>query len=94
MALASRAQGVFEVTNQKGLHARAAAMLAKTASGFTADVTLALDSHQVNAKSVMGVLLLCGSRGTRIAVIAEGPDAAPAVEAIGALFEAGFGESD
>ncbi len=84
----------FEVLNKKGMHARAAALLAQTASKFTCDVTVARDEQSANAKSVMGVLLLCGSQGTLISVKASGPDAQDAVDAIGDLFANRFGEPE
>ncbi len=84
----------FEVLNKKGMHARAAAKLAQTASRFVCSVTVARDTQSANAKSVMGVLLLCGSQGTTISVKASGPDAEAAVDAIGQLFASRFGEAE
>ena len=84
----------FQVLNKKGMHARAAARLAQTASKFTSEVMVARDTQSANAKSVMGVLLLCGSQGTRISVTADGPDAEAAVDAIGELFASRFGEPE
>jgi phosphocarrier protein len=86
--------GEFEVVNRKGLHARAAALLAQTASRFECDITVGRDDQRANAKSVMGVLLLCGSQGTRISVEARGVDASQAMTTLGALFASGFGEQD
>ncbi len=86
--------GEFEVVNRKGLHARAAAMLAQTASRFACEITVAREDQRANAKSVMGVLLLCGSQGTRISVEAEGADAEQAMATLQALFASGFGEQD
>lgn len=82
----------LEVVNERGLHARAATKLVHLASRFDAEVTLAKDGQRANAKSVMGVLLLCGSMGTKVDVEAEGEDAAAAVDAIAALFADKFGE--
>lgn len=80
------------VRNRYGIHARPAALLAKTASAYVADVVLAKDGAEVSAKSVMGVLTLEGCPGSRIRISAQGPDAAEAVEAIAKLFEAKFFE--
>lgn len=82
----------LEVVNERGLHARAATKLVHLASRFDAEVTLEKDGQRANAKSVMGVLLLCGSMGTLVDVEAEGTDAADAVEAIATLFADKFGE--
>jgi phosphocarrier protein len=86
------AEGTFEIVNELGLHARAATKLVQLASSFRAEVELSKDGQDANAKSVMGVLLLCGSKGTSVTVRARGPAAREAVRAIGALIESGFGE--
>ena len=82
----------FEIVNELGLHARAATKLVQLASRFGADVELEKEGQRANAKSVMGVLLLCGAKGTRVTVHAEGDDARAAVDAIGALINERFGE--
>lgn len=82
----------FVIVNELGLHARAATKLVQMASRFRAAIELEKDAQRANAKSVMGVLLLCGSKGTSITVHASGPDAAEALAAIGALVSDGFGE--
>jgi phosphocarrier protein len=82
----------FTIVNTLGLHARAATKLVQTASRFPCDVEVCRDDQAANGKSVMGVLLLCGSRGTVITVRAKGKDAEACVEAIGALIAARFGE--
>jgi phosphocarrier protein HPr len=86
------ARGTFEIVNKLGMHARAATKLVQTASRFRADVQIEKDGHVANAKSVMGVLLLCGHQGSMITVEAHGEDAASAVEAIGELIASRFGE--
>lgn len=86
------ARGTFEIVNERGLHARAATKLVQLASRFAAEVDLEKDGQRANAKSVMGVLLLCGAKGTRVTVIADGADESDAVAAIGALIAARFGE--
>jgi phosphocarrier protein len=82
----------FEVVNALGLHARAATKVAHLASRFEAEVTLEKDGQRANAKSVMGLLLLCGARGSRLCVRAQGRDAREAVEALGRLIAERFGE--
>ncbi len=93
--MTERASGSFEIVNARGLHARAATKLVKCATSFPCEVTVAsVDAEAVNAKSVMGVLLLCGARGTVIEVVAEGDRAQEAVDAIGRLVHDRFGEEE
>ena len=82
----------FEIVNELGLHARAAAKLVKLAARFDAKIELEKDGQRADAKSVMGVLLLCGQKGSAVTVMAEGDDATQAVDAIGALIADRFGE--
>jgi phosphocarrier protein len=91
--MAETSEGRFEVVNELGLHARAAAKLVQLASRFRAEIELTNGDQTANAKSVMGVLLLCGSRGTTLGVRAVGEDAAASVEAIGRLIADRFGEA-
>lgn len=86
------ARATFEIVNRLGMHARAATKLVQTASRFRSDVQIEKDGHVANAKSVMGVLLLCGHQGSKITVSAQGEDAADAVGAIGELVADKFGE--
>jgi phosphocarrier protein len=89
------ALGRFTIINAKGLHARAAMKLVQLASRFPCEVIVSgPDGQAANAKSVMGVLLLCGSQGTTIEVKARGADARPAVDAIGQLIADRFGEPE
>ncbi len=89
------ATGRFTIVNQKGLHARAAMKLVQVASRFPGEVTVVgADGQSANAKSVMGVLLLCGSMGTTIEVRARGEAADTVVEAIGGLIADRFGEPE
>lgn len=83
----------FVIVNRLGLHARAAAQLVQTANRFQSEIWLEREGQRVNAKSIMGVLLLAAGQGVSLTAIAEGPDAAEALDAMGALFAAGFGES-
>ncbi len=82
----------FTIINTLGLHARAATKLVQTASRFPCVVEIRRDDQAANGKSVMGVLLLCGSRGTVITVRATGERAEECVNAIGDLIAARFGE--
>lgn len=91
-AVPDQVSETFEIVNELGLHARAATRLVKMAAEFDAEVVLEKDGQRANAKSIMGVLLLCGQRGSKVTVIATGPDAARAVTALGELIAARFGE--
>ena len=84
-----------EVTlmNVLGLHARAAARLVQMACRFQAKITLSKDGRSVDAKSILGVLMLAASEGERLLLTAEGPDAEEAVEALASLIRSRFGET-
>ncbi|HEY5145858.1 MAG TPA: HPr family phosphocarrier protein [Polyangiaceae bacterium] len=88
----SEATARFKIINQLGLHARAATKLVQLASKFPCDVEVAREDQTANGKSVMGVLLLCGSKGTLIDVRAKGERAEECVAAIGQLIADRFGE--
>lgn len=83
----------FEIVNKLGMHARAATKLVQTASRFRAEVEIEKDGQVANAKSVMGVLLLCGHQGSKVTIRAQGDDADDAVSALGQLIADRFGES-
>jgi phosphocarrier protein len=87
-------RGTFEVRNKLGLHARAATRLVHLAARFPCEVTLSRGDQSANAKSVMGVLLLCGSKGSRLTVAAVGERADDAVREIGELIANRFGEEE
>ena len=87
-----QAEGRFEIVNQLGLHARAATKLVQLASKFPCEVEITREDQSANGKSVMGVLLLCGSRGTVLDVRASGERAEECVAAIGELIANRFGE--
>lgn len=89
----SEAIGRFTIINQLGLHARAATKLVQLASKFPCEVELVRDDQSANGKSVMGVLLLCGSMGTELEVHARGDRAEECVDAIGELISGRFGEA-
>lgn len=80
------------VQNKLGIHARPAALFAKTANKFKSDVFVEKDGETINAKSIMGLMMLAAGPGSKILIIAKGPDAADAVKAIEELLESKFGE--
>ena len=80
------------IQNELGLHARAATRLVQIAAKFPCEVTVAKDGHEVNGKSIMGVLMLVASKGTMVTIRAKGERAGEAVAAIVALIEDKFGE--
>jgi phosphocarrier protein len=82
------------VVNKLGLHARAAAKLVRLASRFSSEVTISREDadQQIDSKSILGILMLAASKGTRLIFSIEGRDEAEAGEAIRRLFENRFGE--
>jgi len=82
----------FTINNKLGLHARPSAQITQVASKFASDVHIARNGRRVNAKSIMGVMMLAAGQGTVVTVDAVGDDAQAAVDAIGALIDSGFGE--
>jgi phosphocarrier protein HPr len=81
------------ISNRLGLHARASAKLTKLASGFASDVHLSRDGRRVNAKSIMGVMMLAAGLGAEVELEVDGPDERAAADAIIALVKQKFGES-
>ncbi len=88
------ARGTFEVRNKLGLHARAATKLVQVASRYPCEIVLSRAGQAANAKSVMGVLLLCGSKGTLLDIEAKGDQASEAVTELGRLIADRFGEGE
>ena len=82
------------IVNKLGLHARASAKLTQVASGFKCEVWLARNGRRVNAKSIMGVMMLAAGKGVSITVEAEGEDAAAALAAIQKLIADRFDEGE
>ena len=80
--------------NKLGLHARAAARLTEVAGGFAAEVWLSRNGRRVNAKSIMGVMMLAAGKGSRVLIEADGEDADAAVQALGKLIAERFGEEE
>lgn len=76
-----------EIVNSLGIHARPASMLVKLASSFDSKVELKKDDVKVNAKSIMGVLMLASEQGDKVTIIAEGKDEKKAVDSLVDLIE-------
>ena len=87
-------QAEIEITNKLGLHARAAAKLTQLASSFAAEVWMSRGDRRVNAKSIMGVMMLAAGKGSRITVETEGTDDGAALAAVLALIADKFGEGE
>ena len=85
-------QREIEIVNQLGLHARAASKLVATASRFPCEVHAARGEKQVNAKSIMGVLMLAAGKGVTLTLTTEGPEENDAMQALVDLIENRFGE--
>jgi phosphocarrier protein len=83
-----------EIINKLGLHARASAKLTQVASRFAADIWLSRSGRRVNAKSIMGVMMLAAGQGTSVVIEAEGADADEAVAALLQLIRDRFGEGE
>jgi phosphocarrier protein HPr len=83
-----------EIVNKLGLHARASAKLTQLASGFQCDIWLSRSGRRVNAKSIMGVMMLAAGKGATVLVEAEGADAEAALAALLKLIADRFGEGD
>ena len=83
-----------EIVNKLGLHARAAAKLTHVASGFQSDIWISRSGRRVNAKSIMGVMMLAAGQGTSVLIEAEGADAEQAILALTKLIAEKFGEGE
>jgi phosphocarrier protein HPr len=86
------AQARVEIVNERGLHARASAKFVKLAMGFQSEITVARDETTVDARSIMGLMMLAAGMGSTIEISAEGPDAAAAVKALSDLVSHRFEE--
>ncbi|HEY5219941.1 MAG TPA: HPr family phosphocarrier protein [Gemmatimonadaceae bacterium] len=80
------------IVNKVGLHARPAAQIVKLCSRYTSEIMIIRDDLEVNAKSIMGVMMLAAECGAQIVLRADGPDADQAIDALAALIADGFGE--
>lgn len=81
-----------EIINKLGLHARPSAKLTQLASSFISDVFMARNGRRINAKSIMGVMMLAASKGSTVTLETCGADEQAAIEALAELISSGFGE--
>ena len=84
----------IEIINKLGLHARASTKLTQTASQFSSEIWIEKASRRVNAKSIMGVMMLAAAKGATITIEADGADEADAIAALQALINDYFGEGE
>lgn len=84
----------LQIINKLGMHARAASMFVKTAEKYKCKVEIEKDGMRVNAKSIMGILMLAASFGSTIEVIADGDQETECLEALTALIQNKFGEGE
>lgn len=92
MRRTSQARGSFTVTNELGLHTRAAAIVVRTATRFKSRIRISNGDATADAASVLDLLTLAAARGAELIVEAEGPDAQKAVDNIGELIDRHFAE--
>ncbi len=85
-------QREVEIPNKLGLHARASAKLTQLAAKYQSDVQMSRSGRRVNAKSIMGVMMLAAGKGSKVLIEIEGPDETVAMDAIVALIDDYFGE--
>ena len=83
----------MKVTNPLGMHARPSAMLVQTASKFKSDIWISKENHEVNAKSMLGVMTLAAEMGSTLVIRANGSDEDRALDALARIFEMRFGEN-
>ena len=83
-----------EIANKLGLHARASAKLTQLAGKFACEVWMSRNGRRVNAKSIMGVMMLAAAKGTIVTIETSGPDEEEAMAALLALIKDRFGESE
>ncbi|MCW5606362.1 MAG: HPr family phosphocarrier protein [Burkholderiales bacterium] len=87
-------QREVEIVNKLGLHARASAKLTQIAAGFKSEVWASRNGKRVNAKSIMGVMMLAAAKGSRIVLETDGPDEEQAMAALQALIAGRFDEDE
>lgn len=87
-------QSEVTIINKLGLHARAAAKFVTLASRFKSEIHLQKGTKEVNGKSIMGVMMLAASQGTRLSIVVSGPDEKEALEQLQALVNKRFGEHE
>jgi len=84
----------IEIINKLGLHARASAKLTQLAAKYQSEVWMSRNQKRVNAKSIMGVMMLAAGKGTQVTIETEGPDEQECMNALVQLIETRFGESE
>ncbi|MCM0608708.1 MAG: HPr family phosphocarrier protein [Ideonella sp. WA131b] len=87
-------QSSITISNKLGLHARASAKLTKLAGSYRSEIHLSRNGRRVNAKSIMGVMMLAAGLGASIEIEADGPDEAEAMDALRLLIDSRFGEGE
>jgi phosphocarrier protein HPr len=92
MSAVPRRQATAKILNKRGMHARASAKLVEAAARFQSVITVVKDGQEVDARSIMGLMMLAASLGTEVEIVATGADADAALTAILALIDAKFGE--
>ena len=80
--MSERAAATLGICNARGLHARASAKFVKLASGFDSEIQVTRDGVTVDARSILGLLMLGAGKGSEVGVVAEGPDAQQAIDAL------------
>ena len=88
----NRVSRTVEIVNERGLHARASAKFVKTAAQFEAEVKVSREGQTVDAQSIMGLMMLAAGIGSTVEILAEGPDAEAAVDALAQLVSDRFHE--
>ncbi len=87
-------QQEFEIINKLGLHARASAKFTQLAAKFKSDVWLTRNGRRINAKSIMGVMMLAAGKGAKVLLEADGSDEEACIAALGGLINDKFGEGE
>jgi phosphocarrier protein len=91
-ASGERPHAVVRIRNRKGLHARASAKFVKCAEAFNASIQVSRDGQTVGGTSIMGLMMLAAGPGSDLHILAEGPEAPEAIDALVELIRTGFGE--
>ncbi|WKZ33901.1 MAG: HPr family phosphocarrier protein [Thermodesulfobacteriota bacterium] len=89
---ATSLEKTYTIKNKLGLHARAAALFVQLANRFDSEILVRKDDQEVNGKSIMGILILAATQGSKVTLRVEGSDAEGALGALGELIDSGFGE--
>jgi len=87
-------QQEIEILNKLGLHARASAKLTQLAASYKCEVMMSRNNRRINAKSIMGVMMLAAAKGATVSIETDGPDEVEAMQALQALINDYFGEGE